>query len=75
MESLSDAEREYEDQDFRELTARGEEINLKEFRECAFTDCSLRETAFRGWEFHSCVFRQCDLSLVHVRDCRFVNAR
>jgi len=75
MESLSNAEREYEDQEFRELTARGEEIDFKEFRECAFTDCFLRETAFRGCKFHSCVFRQCDLSLVHVRDCRFVNAR
>jgi fluoroquinolone resistance protein len=73
VDILFDAEREYEDREFKDLTVHGEEIGFKEFRECVFVGCSFREAVFRACRFHTCLFRQCDLSIVRVRDCGFTN--
>ncbi len=65
------SEREYFEQEFKSLSARGTQVVGVEFNGCVFVRCNFPEATFRACTFQDCEFRECDLSLVRVLDSQF----
>ena len=55
---------EYENEQFKKITHEGDQIRQREFYDCVFSHCSLRETGFNHCKFTDCIFEDCDLSLI-----------
>lgn len=69
-------QREFNQEELSDLVADHEEIRSREFYDCTFKKCSLREAKLAYCKFNDCTFVDCDLSLAtfvstSFRDTRF----
>ena len=65
----------FENHTFTRLAFEGEPVRGREFHECHFIHCSLREAVFQKCRFNDCTFQDCDLSLVNLEGCTFRNTQ
>ncbi len=66
---------EYSNENFKRVRLEAAHVRGKEFYECVFSKCSLRETHFHTCKFTDCTFEDCDLSLINVPESTFAETR
>lgn len=65
----------FEEETLKNIDAAGAVIREKEFVDCTFEGCTFVETQFDYCIFTDCTFKECDLSLVSVKNCRFIGTK
>ncbi|MEM7336583.1 MAG: pentapeptide repeat-containing protein [Chloroflexota bacterium] len=65
----------YEDQQFKQLSAEKEQFKGLYFEDCHFIDCLFSEATFERCQFNECTFQNCDLSLTVWEGSSFQNGR
>lgn len=65
----------FADETLKSIDASSEIIRDKEFIDCTFDHCTFVETQFDDCIFTDCIFTECDLSLISVKNCRFMGTR
>jgi uncharacterized protein YjbI with pentapeptide repeats len=68
---LSQPEREFENEQFRNLEITESIILSKEFIDCSFEDCNFSQSTFKSCTFQNCTFGKCNFSLVKIPNCQF----
>lgn len=66
---------EYTNENFKKLRFEASRVSKKEFYECVFSKCSLRETTFKDCKFIDCTFEDSDLSLINVQGSTFTDTK
>ncbi len=56
----------FEGQTFSHIAFDKEVVRGREFHDCHFVHCSLRESALEKCRFNDCTFKECDLSLARL---------
>jgi uncharacterized protein YjbI with pentapeptide repeats len=69
------SEGEYSNVTFNKVKLEAGRVRGKEFYDCVFDHCSLRESLFQDCKFSDCLFHECDLSLVRFEDSTFSDTR
>lgn len=74
----------FENQTFNRITFDKGQVRGREFHDCHFVHCSLREATLENCRFNDCTFKDCDLSLarldgstcrnVDFKTCRLIGA-
>jgi uncharacterized protein YjbI with pentapeptide repeats len=75
MNLTSDESVTFSDETLKKIEASGQTIRDKEFIDCTFDHCIFIETQFEYCIFNDCTFYGCDLSLISVRNCRFIGTK
>jgi len=57
----------HEHRKFENITWEGKTITSREFYDCHFYKCSLKESVFVECSFEKCTFEECDLSLIQFK--------
>jgi fluoroquinolone resistance protein len=67
------AQGEYNEVTFTKVKLEAARLVGKEFYDCRFSHCSLRESVVRDCKFNDCTFQDCDLSLARFEGCSFAD--